>query len=259
MEDFKEYWRTWLWPDVTRRLITVNCLAWLLISALWLLLSDSAWLGVVGCVAMPASPAMLLSRPWTLVSYMFVQTDFLHLLCNMLWLLLFGRLAQQALSQKVILRLYLAGGLAGGAAFAICNAVSPGPHPLMIGSSCAVAAIIGTDMVMMPKWRVNLMLLGHVKLVWIGVAAILYFAWAEGSIYVDIAHAAGLLAGLAYGLARSRGWLHRRSINARTVVDDADDEQTFDRLLAKVGRSGYGSLTAAERGKLFELSQRISR
>lgn len=259
MEDFKQYWHTWLWPDATRRLITVNCLVWLLISALWLLLSDGTWLSTLGWLAMPASLTSLLSRPWTLLTYMFVQTDFLHLLCNMLWLLLFGRLVQQALSQKVILSLYLAGGLAGAIAFAICNAAKPGPHPLMIGSSCAVAAIVGTAMVMMPKWRVNLMLLGHVKVVWIGVAAIIYFAWAESSIYVGIAHAAGLLAGLAYGLARSRGWLHRRSINVRTIVDDANDEQTLDRLLAKVGRSGYGSLTAAERNKLFELSQRIRR
>ena len=32
----------------------------------------------------------LLSRPWTIFTYMFTQFDFLHLLFNMLWLYWFG-------------------------------------------------------------------------------------------------------------------------------------------------------------------------
>lgn len=257
MGAIKEYWCTWLWPDVTRRIITVNTLVWLAISALSLVVSPDAWREVIGFLAMPASASALLHRPWTALAYMFTQVDFLHLLCNMLWLLLFGRLSQQPLGQKKVGWLYVAGGLAGALAFAICNAIAPGPHSMMMGASCAVAAVIGTVLVMMPNWRVNLLMFGRVKVLWVGIAAIAFFAWAEASLYVGVAHAAGLLVGLVYGFARLKGLTNMRRANVRTIIDEVSDEQALDNLLAKVGRSGYGSLNAAERNKLFQLSQRI--
>ena len=257
MGAFKDYWNRWLWPDATRRIITANTLVWLVVSALSLFLSRGSWFALVGNLAMPASAHSLLMCPWTVATYMFTQVDFLHLLCNMLWLLLFGHLAQQPLGQKTIIGLYVAGGLAGALAFGVCNAIAPGPHSMMLGASCAVAAVIGAVLVIMPKWRVNLLLFGRVQILWVGIAAIAYFAWAEASLYVNIAHAAGLLAGVAYGIARIKGFTNRRRANVRTVADDATDEQALDAILAKVGRSGYGSLSAAERKKLFDLSQRL--
>lgn len=41
---------------------------------------------------LPASPELLLFRPWTLFTYMFTHFDFLHILFNMLWLYWFGGL-----------------------------------------------------------------------------------------------------------------------------------------------------------------------
>lgn len=257
MDAIKDYWNTWLWPDATRRLITVNTLVWLAVSVASLFMSVDAWYSLVGYLTMPASVHALMLRPWTVATYMFTQVDFLHLMCNMLWLLLFGRMAQQPLGQKTVLALYFAGGLCGAVAFAAANAIAPGPHTMMLGASCAVAAVIGAVLVIMPKWRVNLLLFGRVKILWVGIAAIAYFAWAEASLYVNIAHAAGLLCGLAYGFARIKGLTNRRRVNVRTVCDDLSDEQALDSILAKVGRSGYGSLSASERKKLFELSQRL--
>ena len=73
------------------RLIYINCgifLALKLIYIMMLLLGKGEefyptlleWIGV------PADPEYLLSRPWTIFTYMFTQFDFLHLLFNMLWL-----------------------------------------------------------------------------------------------------------------------------------------------------------------------------
>ena len=42
------------------------------------------WIGV------PADLEYLVYRPWTLITYMFTQFEFLHLLFNMLWLYWFG-------------------------------------------------------------------------------------------------------------------------------------------------------------------------
>ena len=75
------------------RLIYINCgifLALKLIYIMMLLLGKGEefyptlleWIGV------PADPEYLLSRPWTIFTYMFTQFDFLHLLFNYVMALL---------------------------------------------------------------------------------------------------------------------------------------------------------------------------
>ena len=56
------------------------------------------------------------------------------------------------------------------------------------------------------------------------------------------------------------GRLCSRPAVARATVDiiSGSDEEQLDALLEKVSRSGYGSLTAAERQRLFDLSQRFN-
>ena len=46
--------------------------------------SPARWL------VLPGNFLSLLLSPWTIVTYMFVHTDFLHILANMLWLYCFG-------------------------------------------------------------------------------------------------------------------------------------------------------------------------
>ncbi|HOY71599.1 MAG TPA: rhomboid family intramembrane serine protease, partial [Tenuifilaceae bacterium] len=41
-------------------------------------------------LAVPAGLHQLLSRPWTLLTYMFFHENFLHILFNLLWLYWFG-------------------------------------------------------------------------------------------------------------------------------------------------------------------------
>ncbi|TFH37782.1 MAG: rhomboid family intramembrane serine protease, partial [Bacteroidia bacterium] len=41
---------------------------------------------ILGYLAAPASLDRLISRPWTVFTYMFLHLEFFHLLFNMLWL-----------------------------------------------------------------------------------------------------------------------------------------------------------------------------
>lgn len=260
MEDFKNYWNTWLWRDATRRIITINFIVWLAAAVLSLTGGANRF---VDFLALPASASALPYRFWTPFTYMWVQLNFLHLLCNMLWFLLFGEMLEHAIGGRRLAWIYVIGGLAGAAAFIVANIVSPGIHPVMIGASCSVGAVIGAAMVMMPNWRLNLMIIGEAKVIWIAVAAIVFFAVTETSVYVGIAHAAGLGAGAALALLYRRSAfaikmprIHRRPA---TPQGSASDEQRLDQLLDLVNRSGYASLSAAQRQELFELSQRLKK
>ena len=58
-------------------------------------------------------PALLLSRPWTIISYMFLHGGFGHLLFNMISLFFFGPRLESRLGSRNFLILYLASGMAG--------------------------------------------------------------------------------------------------------------------------------------------------
>lgn len=286
---FMAYWRRWLWSDMATRIITVNCIAWLIIVIGLIAIPDADsdwWLSLF---AVPPSIFMLPERIWTIGTYMISQYDFLHVLVNMIWLLLFGRLMVQAAGGKHVLGAYVCGGLAGAAAFVIMNLFWPWGALPMIGSSCAVLAVTALCLILTPDWKVNLLLFGFVRVKWIVMVAVLLFVLVPGRgwfdlqwVYETIPHAAGFAAGIVYGLWLRRGGdvfvtMSRKRTSYSRPKDikgggrgyvapkprrqetQADLESQLDELLDKVNRSGYSSLSPTDRQRLFELSQKIKR
>lgn len=249
--DFKRY----LWGDVVSRIITINMLVWILVSIGMLALGPGGrafWIGLFG---VPADVPMLPLRLWTILTYMFTHVDFLHLVVNMMWLMIFGRMAEYYLGRRRMVCLYVCSGIGGAVAFVVCNAIAQGEQHIMYGASCAVIGIIGCIAVSSPHWRIGLLFLGPVKILWVALAAIVLFVVLEPSAYVSIAHAAGLCVGMGYGLWRRRPYMLRRRV--KRADDGYDAEAELDSLLDKVNRSGYSSLSPAQRQRLFELSQRL--
>ena len=80
---------------------------------------------------------------WRLLSSMFVHSNFLHLLANMIALLIFGHMMEPVLGHKYYILIYLAGGLSANL-IAYAYAVYFGPVNYMaLGASGAVLAILG--------------------------------------------------------------------------------------------------------------------
>ena len=57
-------------------------------------------------LALPSDFSMLASRPWTLLTYMFLHFDFLHILFNLLWLFWMGQIFLSYFDQEKLLILY---------------------------------------------------------------------------------------------------------------------------------------------------------
>ena len=90
--------------------------------------------GVVQCagrpvllrwVELPSGLWLLLRRPWTLVTYMFVHYGLLHILFNMLWLYWLGRIFMEFFSPKQLAGLYLLGGWCGAALYLLVYNLLP--------------------------------------------------------------------------------------------------------------------------------------
>lgn len=265
MDDIKTYWHQWLWRDALTKLITINFMVWLLCAVLSLFhLNITSYLVLLG------SPEALLYRIWTPLTYMFAHNDFLHMFVNMLWLLLFGQIFMHMQGDRSLVLLYLYGGIAGAIAFMAFHT-----SMRLVGSSAAVFAIIGAVAMMYHRLRVNLLLFGEVKVVWIAVAAIILFT-VTGSIDQIVTHCAGLLIGVAYALLKQKGiditnigkTINKNPFSSKVrppfratggYRTYGTDEQELDSLLSKVSRSGYSSLSPSERQRLFELSQKLKR
>ena len=129
-----------------------------------------AWL------VLPSWLPSMLRQPWSVLSYMFVQTDVLHLLFNMLWLYCFGSILLHVNGGRALVRVYVAGGVAGAAVFAVSHAVYPamGAASLM-GSSASVLAVAVAVAFDAPDMKLNLWPVGPVKIKWIVAAMVLLF------------------------------------------------------------------------------------
>jgi len=198
-------------------------------------------------------------RPWSIITYMFVHTDVWHCIFNMLWLYWFGRLYEGFTSGRRLMSLYLYGGIAGGLAYISVSILSPHTTGSYLeGASAAIMAIVAAVACTAPNLKLNMLFLGNIRIKWIALATLVIFGLGltGNSAGAHIAHIGGLATGAILALvARARRPRYDKMPTGKLSESDARAE--LDRLLDKVRRSGYGSLTADERRLLVELSHNV--
>jgi membrane associated rhomboid family serine protease len=107
--------------------------------------------GFLGGAANGPNDALAVPERFTLLTYMFLHGDILHLTTNMLFLWVFGDNVEDALGHARFLAFYLLCGLAAGLAHAVMRSDSTIP---LIGASGAVAGIIAAYLILYPTIRV---------------------------------------------------------------------------------------------------------
>ncbi len=247
--------------------VTITLLA--LNVAVFLCLHLCVWCGVddnaaAVTLALPSDAASLASHPWTLLTYMFSQWDGLHLLVNMLWLLSFGPMFYRIGLPELIWRVYLAGGIGGAIAFVITAACTPVPG-MLAGASAAVMGIVVATAVYRPHARLSLLGFGEVSLVVVAIiVGALYIIASLGTPGTCAAHFGGALGGGLYAFTEKRIRQYRARLRIQHATNATRHSSSpeemhaeLDKILTKVGRSGYGSLNDTERHRLFEISQRL--
>ncbi len=246
-----------------------------------------------GLFELPASFTRFAVQPWSLFTYMFMHAGFLHLLFNMLWLYWFGDIFLRFFSSKHLRGLYVLGGVCGGLLYMVVYNIFPYFQPmvdssLLLGASAAVLAIVAAAAYHVPDYPIRLLIFGTIKLKYLALAVIvldvLYMASDNGGGHV--AHLGGALAGLWFSAALGRGkdltaWINRPldrlaslfrpkprkpKMKVHYGTDRAKDYEynadrkarsdEIDRILDKLKKSGYGSLTADEKKSLFDASKR---
>ena len=279
--------------DMLQKIIVVNAIIYLFVNLGDVLLRlfnfpDGIISGfLTDWLAVPSSVKSLLYRPWTLITYSFYHENFLHILFNMLWLFFMGRLFTEYLGEKKLLTLYLVGGLCGSVLFIVFYNLFPlfsreVDIAVALGASASVLAITVAIATLLPDYEVGLFLpQWRVKLKYIAIALFVIdlLSITGNNAGGNIAHIGGAIFGFIYikQLKKGRdltGWLQRliekitqkkkpsiKVVYRKDASDEsyhnkkANNQEAIDKILDKISRSGYASLTYEERDILFKASK----
>ncbi len=222
-------------------------------------------------------PGVVLARPWTAVTYMFLHAPGLsHLFFNMLSLFFFGPALELRLGNRRFLALYLVSGLMG----AVLSAVLPGARWVpTVGASGAVYGVMLGFARFWPRQPVYLWgILGIEARVLIGLMTLISLWSGFGGARDNVAHFAHL-GGFAGGwlslkiferMSPAAAWKRKvappvRPSGAADVerwrrIDPANlhpvNREYLDQVMAKIAAAGAGALTAGEREFLDRFSPR---
>ena len=243
---------------------------------------------VMAWFALPADFGMLASRPWTLLTYMFLHFEFLHILFNLLWLYWMGQIFLGYFDQAKLVSLYLLGGIAGGLFYVAGYNFFPVFSEIvsesrLLGASASVIAIVTALAVYAPNHTIHLMFIGPVKMKYIALFSVLLYVLGISSTNAggNLAHLGGAFWGVIYVLQLRRGIDPGKGINRiisvskkafapkknvkmtyKKPVDEIEynklknqDRKQMDEILEKISKSGYDSLSKEEKEILFRMGK----
>ncbi len=223
----------------------------------------------------------VLTKPWTLVSYMFLHSDFIHLLFNMLMLHFVSRLFLTFFTEKQYLAVYLLGGIFGGLVFVIIYHLQWQTIPV-VGASGAIMTILLAATAYSPYYILQIPLVGRIKL-WHITALILLIDIMQLLLLNTgghIVHLAGAFFGFVYvfllksgtDLAKpfsnlsfkrkekkktpfSKVHVNKTTSNLSKTPKTDVEQKKVDDILDKISKSGYDSLSKEEKEFLFKLGK----
>ncbi len=243
--------------------------------------------GFLDYLAVPANLEILGRRPWTLITYMFLHVDFIHILMNLLWLYWFGTMFIRELGVKKLLSTYILGGLSGGLLYVIFYNIFPvfeqaREGSIALGASASVMAVVVATATYQPERRMHLVLIGPVKIIYIALVMFIFTSMVDFSVNTGgkIAHIGGAIMGFMFARYYKQGkdiskgfdrmmdriatWFkpgkEKLKVTYKRSSDDieynnqkAEEQKEIDKILDKISKSGYDSLSAKEKELLFKM------
>jgi membrane associated rhomboid family serine protease len=236
-------------------------------------------------VALSTEPANFIAKPWTFLTYSFFHDGFWHLLFNMVILNFASSYFLTFFTQKQLLGVYVLSAIFAGIAFVAGYSIL-NLSASIVGASAAIMGILVAVTTYRPLMNVRLLLIGNVKL-WHITAVVLILDLMQfrlDNTGGHISHLAGALFGFVYikllqngtDLSKIVSWIiaffassvkkpastpfrkvHKNyskpvAKRASKIITKDKAQQQTDEILDKISKSGYDSLTKAEKEFLFK-------
>ena len=270
--------------SVLTRIIYVNLGVFLFIKlvGIFFFLANQPF-SLVYQLALPSDLNVLLHRPYTFITYMFLHENFLHILFNLLGLYWFGKMLLYHFEGDKLLGLYLFGGISGGVLYIIAYNFLPvfsSTNGMLIGASASVYAILAALAVYDPNREIHMFFIGKFALKYVVAFYVLLSILSVASTNPggNIAHLGGALWGWFYISSLRRGknvgfglikfvnnipdWFKMKpKMKVSYKQPPRDDyqynrdknlqQEEINRILDKISKSGYENLSKEEKELLF--------
>ncbi len=247
---------------------------------------------VVWLMALPSNLSELVFKPWTLFTYMVLHEGFFHILVNLFMIYVGGIIFLEYLNEKKLMWTYILGGLMGALFFVIAFNVFPvfseaKNISVLLGASASGFAILIAISTYVPDYTIQLVLVGKVKLKYIAIAFVVIdiLSIPSGNAGGHIGHLGGAFWGFIYAYYLRKGsdfykvfdnvnltfttpkkknakFETSRPESGRPMHDDeysrkrSANQEEIDRILDKISKAGYDSLSKAEKELLFKSSKK---
>jgi membrane associated rhomboid family serine protease len=169
-------------------------------NALWILIGINLLVFVATSVnqglvlSMGLRPSTAFSRPWTLLTSIFVHDNIWHILTNMITLYFFGSFLSRLIGSARFLVVYFLAGVMGSIAYVL---LWPSAS-LVVGASGAIFGLGGVMTVLAPKLRVFIFPIPAPLPLWVAIiGGFVIISFLPGIAWQ--AHLGGLVTGLACG------------------------------------------------------------
>ena len=196
---------------------------------------------VTDMVELPSAWSAVLVRPWTLVTYMFMHGDLMHIFFNMLCLYWMGLVFMEFNTPKQLVALYVLSGLMGAAFYLLAYNLLPGfagASSGLVGASASVLGVLVAACMRAPNYMINLLFIGSVALKWVAIVMVVLgvISFDGSNLGGHIAHAGGAVMGVIYALLLRRGLDITKGINR--MIDRLTD--LFERRPKPMGEPVQG-------------------
>ncbi len=274
--------------SVAEKLIAFN-VAIYIVNGLLIFLLDLSPNFILRWFELPKDFFNFMTQPWSLVTYSFFHGGLWHLFWNMVLLYFSARIFLNLFGPRKLINVYFLGVILGGLTFLLSYNVFPafmGIQTALIGASAGVTAVLIFVCAYIPNQVVRLFFF-NIKLWYIGAFFVLIDLVqipVSGNAGGHLAHLGGALLGYVYARQLGKGrdigegfskfldglsgifkkrekkapmkTVYRKTSSAkRNANRDFDKEakqRKIDSILDKISKSGYESLSKAEKDFLFK-------
>jgi len=207
---------------------------------------------------------------WQPFTYLFFHGGIWHVLINMFVLWMFGSELERLWGKKHFLKFYFATGVGAGLVTMIFGLNSMTP---IVGASGAVYGVLLAYGLTYPNRTVYLYGIIPIKSLWfvIGIGVIAFLSSFDNVSQIShLTHLSGMMIGylmLKHPVRFNDLWftIRKRTLEykikheEKKVTQHQEIEREIDRILDKINREGFDSLTEGEHDRLYKGSQSLSR
>lgn len=282
MNIFKEIANDIRKKNVNAIIIIINIAVFTIISSAQIIfyLFKIETVDILSYFAIPSDISILRIRLWTIITYMFSHDNFLILLFNLLIFYPFSKIFLYYLPKSRLVSVYILGGIVGALFFVASYNIFPRfglltANATAIGASASVIAVCMAISILAKDIKLKVAF-WDVKIIYValGILVLDLFLIPRGNAGGHIAHLGGACFGVIFSLFYkknidiTKSFVHffnsiivafkndnetvKKRENKKIKKEKEQEQEKIDKILEKIKKKGYSSLTDNEKNTLFK-------